>query len=213
MGWKETMREFHGNRFLVSLIISTFLFALALGSGNFLSLQKVYDVEEMNYDIQTNIGSNDLSYLLFLQNPCDVELDNELNQELYDAGRRLSFVETQRGRGSKEARNMREYYSLLEIKHYLFMKDIKEKCGKDYDLILYFYEECDMCQDQGFILKYFKDKYTNVFVYSFDFYSTNEAVKSIKRIYNITGVPGTVINGVTYNEELTREDIEKILGF
>jgi len=207
------MREYHWNRFLLTFIISTFLFVVSIGFGSFLSVQKVYDIEDMQYDLITDVNSNDLAYLLYMQEPCKVKIDDKFNQELYDTGRRLSFMETQRGRYEKEVVNLREYYSLLEIKQYLFMKDIKEECNRDYYLILYFYEECDMCQDQGFLLKYFKDKYDNVFVYSFDFYSSNEAVQNIKKMYNVTKVPSVVINGKTYNEFISKEEMEKILNF
>ena len=211
MGWQKTMREYHFDRFLLAFIISTFLFVVSIGFGSFLSMQKVYDVENMQYDLLTNVNSNDLAYLLYMQDPCKVKIDDEFNQELYDTGTKLSFMETQRGRYEKEVVSLREYYSLLEIKQYLFMEDVKEECSRDYNLILYFYEECDMCQDQGFLLKYFKEKYNNVYVYSFDFYSSNEAVQNIKKIYNITKVPSVNINGKTYDEFLIKEELERIL--
>ena len=201
------------NKFLLAFIISTFLFIIAISFGSFLSILKVYDIEEMQYDIITDVNANNLGYLLFLEDPCDVEIGNEINEEISDLGRKLSFMETQRGNGNEEVKRLREYYSLLQIKHYLFMKSIKEECGKDYELVLYFYEECDLCSDQGFLLKYFKDKYDNVFVYTFDYYSDNDAVKTLKRVHNVTGVPFTVINEIGYSEFLSKEELTETLNF
>lgn len=204
MGCKKTM-----NRLLLAFIISTFLFIIAISFGSFLSVLKVYDIDEMQYDLITDVNANNLGYLLLLEDPCDVEIGNEINEEISDLGRKLSFMETQRGRGNEEVKRLREYYSLLQIKHYLFMKSIKEECGRDYDLVLYFYEECDLCQDQGFLLKYFKDKYGDIYVYAFDYHSDNEAIQSLKKKYDV-GIFGVVVNDIVYNEIMSKEEFKDI---
>ena len=90
------------NRLLLAFIISTFLFIIAISFGSFLSVLKVYDIDEMQYDLITDVNANNLGYLLLLEDPCDVEIGNEINEEISDLGRKLSFMETQRGRGNEK---------------------------------------------------------------------------------------------------------------
>ena len=66
------------------------------------------------------------------------------------------------------------------------------------DTILYFYsnkEDCNDCEQQGYVLSYIKKKYPSVRVYSFDINIENQAIDIIKENYDINIAPSVVING------------------
>jgi hypothetical protein len=137
---------------------------------------------------------------------------SEITSELYQIGARLDFMESEMGQDNRQVLGLKEYYHLLEIRHWLFLKKAKEECNRDYNLILYFYSnkgDCPKCQDQGNVLTYLHRKYPRLNIYSFDVNIDNPALKTIKSLYDIKGTPPIlVINDQTYSGFMTSVEIE-----
>jgi len=101
---------------------------------------------------------------------------------------------------------------LLEIKDYLLMKKITERCGEKSIFVLYFYknDNCDDCTKQGYVLTSLREKYPNLRVYSFDYNLDLSSIKAMTSIYKVPdNLPAIVINGKVYSGLQTVEDIEK----
>ncbi len=100
---------------------------------------------------------------------------------------------------TEELAYLKKYYSLLEIKDYILMKKIADRCKTKSAFILYFYttaQNCSECEKQGIVLSTLRDKYPELRVYSFDYSIDLSAVKAMLNIYKIKDIalPALVID-------------------
>jgi hypothetical protein len=102
---------------------------------------------------------------------------------------------------------------LLEIKDYLLLKRLTEKCGIKPTFILYFYSNKDFCSDcekMGYVLTALRDKYPDLRVYSFDYNFDIGAIDTLVSIYKIKAdLPALIINGSSYYGFHSVEDLEQ----
>ena len=102
------------------------------------------------------------------------------------------------------------------LNYWLFAKKTKEKCDLDVVNILYFYSEknCQTCPDQGVILTYFKKTFGDkLLVFPIDVdYELNEPVITIlKKQYDVTMYPTTIIEDQKYEGIIHNEELKKII--
>jgi hypothetical protein len=101
------------------------------------------------------------------------------------------------GKDNQQVINLKEYYHLLEIRHWLFLKKAKETCNSDNELILFFYSnkgDCSMCEEQGNVLTYMHSKYPEISIYSFDANIENPAIQTMRSLYGASELPVLVVN-------------------
>ena len=115
-----------------------------------------------------------------------------------------------------EISDLKKFYSLLQIKDYLLMKKISERCKMDSVFVLYFYtteSNCAECTKQGYVLTALREKYPEFRVYSFDYALDLPAVKTLISIYDVedTKLPAMVINGKLVTGFKSVEEVEKML--
>src|SRR3989338_3404811 len=122
-------------------------------------------------------------------------------------------TENHRGFDDPEVQILKKYYFLLEIKDYLLMNKISEKCKKTPLSVVYFYsndKRCTECEKEGFVLTRLRELYPELRVYSFDYDADLSAVKTFIRINNIEDrLPAIIIKSKTYYGFRDIEDLEK----
>lgn len=173
-----------------ALTIITFLFGLLL--GNYLTEQKLRSVTEIEENLRIQTAGAELQFLILLQEPCDHINSTPLAEDLYDISEKLDFMEAQRGENNEDVRRLKNAYSLLQIRHWLFTQNTNVQCELSDVPVLYFYSnqgDCPQCKEQGYTLTYLRRKYPQMKVYAFDITTTNPALDTIKRIYNIEETP------------------------
>ncbi len=211
-------RKIKYKNFVIALIAAAVLFFGGLFLGNQLTSLQVRDIETFQEELKISLASLELRHTLLKKNICDVPSFGEFGEELGNLERKLSSLEVRYGKGGNTSiLKLKEPYFLLEIRHYLLMQEAKDRCGVDFDLILYFYsndqEQCEECGDQGYVLSYLQDKvgYEKIKMYSFDIRSESPSVKTLMDLYGVEGAPWVVINGVSYNKLLSLEEIKEII--
>ncbi len=111
---------------------------------------------------------------------------------------------------------MKQDYSLLSIRQWLLVKQFKEKCNKDINIILFFYSNkvnVSESESQGYVLDYLYEKRPDdVVIYAFDMEDDNPALNTIKVIYGVKQVPSVVINERLFQEFQPKERIERLLS-
>ncbi|MFC1753094.1 hypothetical protein ACFL96_06825 [Thermoproteota archaeon] len=209
-------RKVDKNKYLASFAIATLIFLLGITLGSYFSSQKLDNIDELSQQLQLNTMGTEIQFLLISERPCEFLNSSELTEELYQIGARLDFMESEMGQTNQQVLGLKEYYHLLEIRHWLFLKKSKEQCKSDYDLILYFYSnkgDCPKCKDEGNVLTYLHNKYPDLNIYSFDFNIDNPALKTIKALYEVEGeLPIMIIDEETYNGFMTSVEIEDIMA-
>ena len=174
----------------MSIII--FIVGFLLGAQLFQS--KISQLQATQDELQVDTISLEIESQLSSESPCSSASLEELAKRMEQLGPKIDFLEKQSK--TEELVNLKKYYSLLEIKHWLAIKNTNKNCDTDFVPILYFYSNsgCDGCGEQGVALLYQKTRNPRLMIYSFDIDLDLSAIKILKTENNITVVPTVVIS-------------------
>ena len=208
-------REINKIRYFVVFVITTLVFLVGIWVGQLIADFRFGSIDETQNDLRTQTATLETQYLLVSQNPCILLESDKLATELYEMGTKLVNMEENYGKNSKDVKNLKEYYSLLELKHWLFLEQIKNKCEQNnFTSVLYFYsnlDDCEKCSEQGYVLTYLREKYPNLKVYSFDVNIENPALEWIKDVYNISEVPSLVIDNKKHVGFMNEDNLKEFI--
>lgn len=199
-------------KYIIVFFITATIFVGGLWFSNHLNTKKINQLKSIESSISLDLLSTETQYSLLEEQSCRDISTTVLSSELNSLADKISFSESNIGVENTDVISLKKYYSLLEIKDYLLMKKITERCGEESIFVLYFYknDNCDDCTKQGFVLTSLREKYPNLRVYSFDYNLDNPAIKSMTSIYKVPdNLPALVINGKVYSGFKTIEEIEK----
>jgi hypothetical protein len=211
------MQKIDWKKYILVLIITSAIFGSAFYASNYFNQKKINELKSIQDKISVDILSSETQFNLLEELACKDVNSTYLSQELGNLADKIDYSEKNLTNNVDEILSLKRYYSLLEIKDYLLMKKISQRCGFKNVFILYFYttkEHCADCTKEGFVLDALREKYPQVRVYSFDYNLIDlSAVKAMTSIYKIkdTELPALVINSKVYKGFESVEDIEKIL--
>lgn len=199
-------------KYTIVLFITLAIFISGLWFSNHLNNKKIEQLKSIESTISLDLLSSEVQFSLLEEQSCKDISSTVLSKELNSLADKISYSESNIGVDNTEVISLKKYYSLLEIKDYLLMKKITERCGEKSIFILYFYknDNCEECTRQGYVLTSLREKYPNLRVYSFDYKLDNPAIKAMISIYKVPdNLPAIVINGKVYSGFKTVEEIEK----
>ncbi len=204
--------NFDWKKYVVVFFITLGLFLVASYLSNYFSEKKINQLKLIQDDVAINILSSETQFALLQDLSCKTLSDSVFSAELEELGSKLEWGQQNLG-STQEVQYLKKYYSLLQIKDYLLMKKISERCKVKSAFILYFYttaENCSECERQGLVLSAMRDKYPELRVYSFDFSTDLSAVKAMLNIYKIedTKLPALVIDDNLVTGFYSIEDLE-----
>lgn len=197
--------------FLTFLITAT-LFGIAFGSSYYFDTKKIDQIRAVEDKISIDLLSSEIQFSLLQELSCKDVSTTVLSSELNSLADKITYSENNIGNNDVNVINLKKAYSLLEIKDYLLMKKITERCGQKSIFVLYFYnnDNCIDCTKQGYVLTSLREKYPNLRVYSFDYNLDLSATKAMISIYKVPDeAPALVINGKVYSGFQSVEAIEK----
>ena len=212
----HTRKPVDWSKYLVTFIITAIIFALTLYLGNILNGSKITDLRSVQDSIALNILSSETQYDLLRETSCKNVNDGILSSELNDLERKLSYMESgDPTKNGSQLEYVKKYYELLEIKDYLLMKRLSEKCGFKPISILYFYgtkEDCPDCDKTSVVLNYLRSQYPNIRIYSFDQRLSVSAVDTFSKVYKIQPpYPILVINEEVYKGFKSIDEMKNII--
>lgn len=200
-------------KYVFSFVITALIFATAIYLSNYFGQKKLDEIRNIQDKISIDILSSETQFSLLEQSSCKDIGTGSLSTELSSLEAKLTYTENQRGTEDPEVQTLKRYYSLLEIKDYLLMNKISEKCKKTPLSIIYFYSNNDSCRDcekEGFVLTRLRETYPELRVYSFDYNMDISAVKTLISINKVKNeLPAIVIKDQVYYGFQSIEDIEK----
>lgn len=204
------------SKYLLTFVITAIIFIVALYLGHLLENSRIGDIRSVQDSIALNILSSETQYELLGETSCRNVNDGILSSELNDLERKLSYMESgDPSQDSAQLEYVKKYYELLEIKDYLLMKRLSEKCGRKPISILYFYgtkEECPDCDKTSVVLNFLRSEYPDIRIYSFDQRLPLSAVDTFSKVYKIQPpYPVLVINEETYKGFKSIEEMKNII--
>ncbi len=189
-------------KYFFSFIITALIFATALFLSNYLGQKKIDEIRSIQDKISIDILSSETQFSLLEQSQCKDVGTGTLSTELGSLEDKLSYTESDRGVDDPEVQTLKRYYSLLEIKDYLLMNKISEKCHKTPLSFIYFYSnkgDCADCQKEGYVLTHLRQEYPELRVYSFDYNIELSAVKTLIKINKVkNNLPAIFVKDESY---------------
>ena len=186
-------------KYLVAFLITALIFGTAIFISTFLSDKKLEDVRSIENRVALDILSSETQFALLEETSCRDIGPGFLSKELGSLGERLDYAENETEFNTADLEDLKRSYFLLEIKDYLLMKRLTERCAIEPTFILYFYsteDQCDECERMGYVLTVLRNKYPDLRVYSFDYYFDVGAIDTLVSIYKIKSqLPALVANG------------------
>jgi hypothetical protein len=204
--------NFDWKKYLIVLLITVGLFFTAIYLSNYLGNQKINQLKSIQDKISIDILSSETQFSLLSELSCKNISDSVYSPELGELGSKLEWSQQNLG-DTAEVTYLQKYYSLLQIKDYLLMKQISTRCGIKSAFILYFYTtaaNCSLCQQESLVLGTLRAEYPELRVYSFDYSTDLSAVTSMLQIYKIkdTALPALVIDDDVLTGFQSLQDLE-----
>ncbi len=206
----------HWRKYIFAFVITAIIFASAIYMSNYFNQKKINEIRDIQDKISIDILSSETQFSLLEESSCkDLSGQSALSDELGVLGDKLSYTENSRGENDSEVKILKQYYSLLEIKDYILMQKIGEKCGKPPMTIIYFYStdnSCADCEREGYVLTDLRSQFPNLRVYSFDYNLDISAVKTLISINKVENkLPAIYIKNKMYYGFQGLADIQKIM--
>ena len=211
------MRIIDWNKYLFAFVITAAIFATAIFASTYFDNKRIAEVQAIEDKIAVDILALETQFDLLEDLSCEAISENSvLSSELNSLERRLAFTEGQLGTDNAEVERLKRSYSLLQIKDYLLMKRVSEKCNLDPIFIFYFYSnagDCDECTRAGHVLTHLREQYPKLRVYSFDYNLDLSALQTLITVNNIEGntLPAIVINDEVKYGFQSVEALEEVL--
>jgi hypothetical protein len=205
--------EINWKKYIFSFIITAVIFTSAIVLSNYFGQKKLDDIRNIQDKISIDILSSETQFALLEESSCRDISTGTLSSELGELENKLTYTENSRGSDDPEVQTLKKYYSLLQIKDYLLMNKISEKCKKTPLSIIYFYStdgSCEDCEKEGYVLTHLREQYPDLRVYAFDYNIDVSAVKTLISINKVKNeLPAIVIKDQVYYGFYSIEDIEK----
>jgi len=200
-------------------ILIFFITLLIFGSGFFLSNfffeKRIVQIRDLQQDLTIDILSLETQFSLLTQIPCEKLKEVDLTQQLSDVSQKLTSIGHGLGQKNPDFLRFKKYYSILEIRYWLLLEKAAKECDSDLVSIIYFYadeKECLECENQSYVLSYFREKYPFLRIYSFDYDLSLSVVQALKSIYSLKkDLPITIINDKVYYGFKGKNALEEIL--
>ncbi len=210
-------REFSSKkRYIVAIIIGTVAFLLVFGISYSLSYFELQRISGLQTSSGYDIFKDKLDFSFFNEPICDTDSFEKVSQDLGFQGRIIDDLEQKLGKQDENVLFRKQFYSLIEIEHFEFVKIFNEKCRQKINTILFFYSnnesEASASEEAGRILGVVSSRNENLMIYSFDIDLVSELVDKLEKKYNVTDSPVAVINEkVQVNLPINIIEIEKHL--
>lgn len=188
-------------KYFWALLITAAIFGTAFYIAQRFDQARIADIRQAQEAVSIDILSNETQYELLGSLDCAALKENPgLSDALNSLASQLSVAEQNLGSDNPEVITLKKQYSLLEIKDYLLLQTISQKCGLKPVYILYFYSnkgDCPECSRAGDVLTYLRNLYPDLRVYSFDYHLDLSALKTLvglRKVDASKGLPAIVIN-------------------
>ncbi|HEV8666914.1 MAG TPA: hypothetical protein VN665_03695 [Candidatus Paceibacterota bacterium] len=186
-------------RYILAFIITAAIFGTAFYIAARIDNQRIAEIRSTEDAISIDILSSETQFELLGNTDCQTLQQNPvLSDELNSLASQLQVAEQNLGDSNPEVIQLKDQYSLLEIKDYVLLQNITQKCGGKPVYILYFYSnagDCPQCSQMGDVLTYLRNQYPGLRVYAFDYHLDLSALSTLKTLNKLNGtLPALIIN-------------------
>ena len=202
-------------RYIVVFFITLIIFLIAFWFSSFINNYKLNDIKDIQDKISIDISSSETQFQLLSNLSCKDVSASALSDELNNIAEKITYSENNI-KNQDQVTDLKKYYSLLQIKDYLLVEKIQQKCNVPVIPIFYFYttsENCSNCVKQSAVLSQLRAKYPELRVYSFDYNLDLSALYTLKKIFKVDDkkLPAIYMNDKLYTGFQSEDDILKTI--
>jgi hypothetical protein len=199
-------------KYVAVFFITCAIFFFAASLSSFFTSKKVEDMKNLQNNLQIDILSSETQFALLSELSCAQSDLSILSDQLSELASKIEYSENN-FKNNEDVLELKKYYTILQIKDFILVKKINERCGNTFAPLLYFYttaENCTECMKQGFALTELRRKYPDVRVYSFDYNLDLSALSALMKIYKIedTKLPAVVIKNKVHTGFQSMDDLK-----
>ncbi|MFH1770914.1 MAG: hypothetical protein ABH828_05160 [archaeon] len=212
------MRQIKKRRYIVTLIITLFIFFFGTMLGILMEGQRVQYIQEKTDEQKLDYMNLQFQYEFINQLredancPLFIKTLNSNIRTLEETRARLTAYDLDAVVSKHEFDSLYQDYILSQLNYWLLAKDARDLCQLESARILYFFsndKECDSCEEQAFILTYLKNKLGDRllnFALNAEF-KDNQALKLVMDSYSISVFPTLVIEDVKFEGLTSKQEI------
>ena len=194
---KEVKKQLYVGRIVLSLVISFFLFIGVFSFGYFIAFENYQSVVAEQNQIYNSLISLQLEKEI-IQNSCD-DLDlSDFSTELNNMGSFMGEIENKLGKNNPDVIEQKKVFTMLQVQHYLLIKENNENCQEKFPIILFFYsnkaENIGQAELSGYILSTYRITNTDTMLYSLDYDLDSNLVRALKKKSGVTE-PNSIVIG------------------
>lgn len=209
-------KPIESKKYILTLGITLIIFFGALVISNKFSTERLAEIKAIEGNISMDILASETQFALLKDSSCKaIDHSSAFSEELNTLSQKLAYMEDDLGPKNAEVIDLKKYYSLLQVKDYLLVKQVQEKCGVKPITIIYFYSntgDCDDCVREGYVLTKLREEFPELRIYAFDYNLDLSVVKTMKSLYGVRNtLPALTIWEENYYGFKSSEDIEKII--
>ena len=118
-------QELNPKKYILVFLITLGVFAVIFLLSDFLYNRRITQVKGIEDTINRNILESEIQYALLADASCDTDETGNpvLVGEINNLTKRLAYMEEQRGTNDAEVISLKKYYSLLQAKDYLLVRE------------------------------------------------------------------------------------------
>jgi hypothetical protein len=185
-------------RYLLSIIIGTFIFIVVFLGSYSLSYLEFQRISNLQGDLAYTIFEDKLAYSFFDKGFCSEGNYQKISEDLGFQGRIIDDLEKKLGKNNLDVLARKKFYTLIELEHLEFVKNLNENCNLNMSTILFFYsndeQKIDDSENIGKLISVVVGRNSNLVVYSFDVNLNSTLIDSLKKKYNIDKPLTLIIN-------------------
>ena len=204
-------------KYVLTFVTTVIIFMVIFYINNVLENQRINNVKTIQDQLSLDILSSETQFDLLKDASCKNVDGSILSQEINSLATKLSYLESnEQSQSTAEVTYLKKYYSLLQIKDFILMKQLSGKCSSKPISVLYFYgkkSDCPDCEKMSYILTYLRENYPELRIYSFDTNLDLSAINTLKSVYKISAdkLPAVVYGDETYVGFRSIEEMKNII--
>lgn len=207
--------KFDTPKYIFVFFITLAIFLTSVYISNFFSNKKLESLKNIQEDVALDILSTETQFALLSELSCKDATSNLISDQLNSLAEKIEYSEENLA-NYDELIKLKKFYSLLQIKDFLLVKNISQRCKTPLFTIMYFYtteNKCTDCSKQSYVLTALRKNYPEIRVYSFDYDLDILAIDALIKIYKIDrkNLPAIVLGDELVLGFKNTEEIEAML--
>ena len=205
-------------RYLYAFLIGTAIFITGFAITYSVAYFEFQRVTNLQGPTSYQIFQDRLQYTFFGKDICEENSFADISRDLNYQGRIIGDMETKFGKDDEGVLFRKKFYTLIQLEHLEFVSIVNEECGKDRDIILFFYsnkkEYLEKSEKLGELLGVIYQKNReDLALYSIDLNLDSDILESLREKYGVENEPVIILNeDQRFTDIHNINEIEKLLN-